>query len=238
MPQDTMAPSTPRCSNCGYDLTGLTESSKCPECGRPLVEILTRGPALMQFGKRYRSNATLCGLPVIDIALGPKNGEMRGHARGIIAIGDFATGWLAIGGFARGIVAIGGFAMGFLGVGGMSAGLVGAMGGLSVGALSTGGLAAGILATGGCSLGVVAQGGLAIGHCVRGGQTMGNLVVSAVGPGGSPAAAAWFDRLSWFFGSNLASPAGALQSNLLILFVSIAVSSAIGLIAAWRMRHE
>ena len=32
----------PYCGNCGHRLTGLVDSSKCPECGRPLVEVLTR----------------------------------------------------------------------------------------------------------------------------------------------------------------------------------------------------
>ena len=29
------SPDEPICGNCGYVLSGLTESSKCPECGRP-----------------------------------------------------------------------------------------------------------------------------------------------------------------------------------------------------------
>ena len=29
--------------NCGQQLTGLIDSSKCPECGKPLVEVLRRG---------------------------------------------------------------------------------------------------------------------------------------------------------------------------------------------------
>ena len=64
-------------------------------------------------GVRKRSSKVICGLPLYDIALGPdlQKGEVRGHARGIIAIGDVATGWLAVGGAARGIVAIGGAAL-------------------------------------------------------------------------------------------------------------------------------
>ena len=48
---------------------------------------------------RRRSKLTLFGLPLYDIATGPdpEKGERRGHARGIIAVGDFATGVLAIG---------------------------------------------------------------------------------------------------------------------------------------------
>jgi predicted RNA-binding Zn-ribbon protein involved in translation (DUF1610 family) len=53
----------PYCGNCGYRLTVATESSKCPECGRPLVEVLTRNSQAPMMGKRYRSKATLFGWP-------------------------------------------------------------------------------------------------------------------------------------------------------------------------------
>jgi hypothetical protein len=54
----------------------------------------------MAVGYRKRSGTVLFGLPLYDIAVGanPEAGEARGHARGIVAIGDIATGWLAIGG--------------------------------------------------------------------------------------------------------------------------------------------
>src|SRR4051794_10161164 len=87
------ASNDPVCGNCGYALKGLTESSKCPECGKPLVEVLTRpGDRWMYRGKRYRSKATLFGYPVVHVAVGPREGELRGHAKGIIAVGDVATG--------------------------------------------------------------------------------------------------------------------------------------------------
>src|SRR4051794_34654649 len=126
---------TPYCANCGYALVGLTESSKCPECGRPLVEVLRRRGegALPSYGKRYRSKATLFGVPVIDVALGPKGAERRGHARGIVAIGDVATGGLAVGGMATGVVAIGGGAVGAVAVGGPGGGVGSATGGRGAG---------------------------------------------------------------------------------------------------------
>lgn len=45
-------------------------------------------------GIRYRSPRTWMGLPLVDIALGPdaERGEMRGRARGVIAVGDMAPG--------------------------------------------------------------------------------------------------------------------------------------------------
>src|SRR5687767_13125744 len=129
----------PYCSNCGYVLTGLTESSKCPECGKPIVEVLTRPTDMPNFGKRYRSKATLFGLPVINIAVGPKNGERYGKAKGIIAIGDVATGGIAIGGMSFGVVAVGGMSIGICAVGGLGVGLLAGLGGAAVGALAAGG---------------------------------------------------------------------------------------------------
>jgi len=59
-----------------------------------------RGPRARSI--RYRSSASLANIPLLSIALGPdlEKGEWRGHARGIIAIGDVATGVIAFGGLA------------------------------------------------------------------------------------------------------------------------------------------
>lgn len=152
----------PYCRNCGYQLTGLTESSKCPECGKPLVEVLTRNPLLGQ-GKRWRSRLELGGWPLIDIAMGPHGGELRGHAKGIVAIGDIATGAVAVGGMARGVVALGGMSIGLFTVGGMSLGLLCAWGGVAVGGIACGGTAIGLLAMGGLAMGYMAAGGEAFG---------------------------------------------------------------------------
>lgn len=179
----------PYCSNCGYCLTGLTESSKCPECGRPFVEILVRNHTF-NFGKRWRSRAKLFGWPVIDIAFGPHGTEMRGKARGIIAIGDMATGGVAMGGAARGIIAVGGVAFGVCAAGGMAVGLFTACGGLAIGGVAAGGGAVGVLASGGGAAGIVAQGGAAFGCYVRDGRGTG-----------SPAAKDIFANFSWLLGS-------------------------------------
>jgi len=130
-----------------------------------------------RFGDRvYRSEATLLGLPLIDINLSapmPPRGEKppgssvpdggRRVARGWIAIGDDARGLLlAIGSTARGFVALGSRAFGVVSFGGLALGLV-AFGGLGLGVVGIGGLGAGVYAFGGGAVGWRAAGGLAIG---------------------------------------------------------------------------
>lgn len=160
----------PFCSECGYSLVGLTDSSRCPECGRPLVEVLQRDA--LTAGYRYTSRTIIFGLPLLQIAQGPHEKEKHGHAKGIIAIGDYATGWFALGGFARGIVAIGGFSMGLFAIGGLTCGVF-PMGGLALGLFAIGAVSAGLFAIGGTSLGVVAIGGIAVGYYGIGGVGAG-----------------------------------------------------------------
>ncbi|MFO1422460.1 MAG: hypothetical protein U1F70_02235 [Candidatus Competibacteraceae bacterium] len=123
-------------------------------------------------GIRKRSSRYVWGLPLYDIALGPdlEKGEMRGHAKGIIAIGDLATGGLAMGGVARGLVALGGVALG----------LVLGFGGLSTGLLAVGGLAVGGIAIGGGAIGGIAIGGGAFGYYAVGGGAFGEHVISGM----------------------------------------------------------
>jgi hypothetical protein len=232
-------PWTPYCNNCGYDLSNLTESSKCPECGRPLVEVLTRGPHLLQSGKRFRSKATLFGLPVIDIALGPKGGEPRGRATGIIAIGDIATGGIAIGGVARGVVAFGGLAVGGFTLGGASIGLFTALGGGAIGGIAVGGGALGGIAQGGGALGFVAQGGGAVGYFARGGSALGVHTISMQPPRSDPAAVRAFEHLSSITGTWPPPNQLALLSQMAVpLVLTLAAAATIALVAMVAMRRE
>jgi len=115
---------------------------------------------------RKRSSHEFLGMPLYSVATGPDplRGEPRGHARGVVAIGDIATGIIAIGGWARGIVAMGGLATGLLTFGGASLGLATAVGGAAIGTgISIGGLAVGQIAVGGVAAGRFAAGGVAVG---------------------------------------------------------------------------
>ena len=215
----------PYCSNCGYQLTGLTESSKCPECGRPLVEILTRGSLLGKIGRRYRSPVSIFGLPLVHVALGPSGNELRGRAKGIIAVGDVATGVLAIGGMARGVIAVGGLAIGLIGFGGLAIGLIACTGGLAVGGLACGGGAVGIVAQGGGAVGVIADGGGTYGYLARGGKPRGTYTIQGIR--GSPAAKQLMAKWGWLIGQRPGTPklmlsvavAGVLVAAISVLIV-------------------
>src|SRR6266516_1144487 len=93
-------------------------------------------------GIRRQSSRIVCGLPLWAIAIGPdlERGEMRGHARGIFALGDMATGWFAFGGLARGFFAFGGLAIGLFAFGGSGV----AIGGGACGYYAFGGGAVGV----------------------------------------------------------------------------------------------
>lgn len=138
---------TPYCRECGYDLTGLTESARCPECGGALVDVLVRA-SMHRAGKRYRSEATLFGLPLVAIASGPHGMEKYGAPVGIIAVGDKPRGVIALGGAPVGVIAVGGIARGLFAFGGIAIGGV-AVGGVSIGILGIGGMVAAVWALGG-----------------------------------------------------------------------------------------
>lgn len=122
-------------------------------------------------GRVYRSQATLLGLPLLDInvsdpvcatASSQAEPPQPKRARGWIAIGDKADGLLlAIGGVARGFFAFGGLALGVVSGGGVALGLV-SLGGFAVGAIALGGGAIGGIALGGGAVGWQAAGGGAL----------------------------------------------------------------------------
>jgi hypothetical protein len=140
-------------------------------------------------GVRYRSAAGLGDVPFLAIAVGPdpEKGETRGHAKGIIAMGDIATGVVALGGLARGLLAFGGLAVGGLTLGGLSIGALVAIGGFAIG-----GFAIGSVAIGGAAVGGVALGGGAAGYYACGGAAVGKHAFSPLGQ--DPEAAEFFDR--------------------------------------------
>ena len=232
LPLGTVLPK-PFCAACGHDLSGAVTSASCPECGRPLVEVLVREHRLGgSYGKptrRYTSKRRVLGLPLLSIALGPDSAGKMGHAKGYFAVGDIATGVFAFGGLARGVVAFGGVSLGGVTFGGLSIGTCAAFGGGAVALLGSavGGFAAGIVAAGGGAIGIIAQGGFAMGWLARGGaangvhawssagSSTGSSAGSSAGRGSSvPDAAtqALFDQYAWLIGPSGAAP--QIQYNL------------------------
>lgn len=122
---------------------------------------------------RYESSIKLLGWPLVSVATGPDldKGEIRGWARGIIAVGDVATGVIAIGGASAGVVSIGG----------VSAGVF-ALGGAALGGLVMAGAAIGFAAFGGAAVGYYAKGGAAIGKYIVSPQRQDPEAVKFFGP--------------------------------------------------------
>lgn len=233
---------TPRCAACGYELTGATSASACPECGRPLVDVLVRDGNVLA-GHRWRSKATVWGRPAIAIAFGPLGDERRGKARGWIAIGDDAVGVVAIGGFARGIVAIGGVAMGGFTAGGLSLGLLLGLGGFATApiGMALGGCAVGLLAIGGCTLGFAAAGGVAIGWFAAGGAEFGVHPLGLGRGSPSPEAVEFWTMLKPVVGDvargsiSQVVPAAVGMTAFLIALVSLSFPA---LFAWWRRERD
>jgi predicted RNA-binding Zn-ribbon protein involved in translation (DUF1610 family) len=146
----------PYCRSCGYLLVGLTESSKCPECGKPIVEVLVRDSFPGGRGYRYESATKILGLPLLSVASGEYAGERYGKPVGIIAIGDRPRGVIAMGGLPVGVFSFGGLARGVFSFGGCAIGII-SFGGLSIGGLALGGVALGVYAFGGV-VGVIVGG--------------------------------------------------------------------------------
>ena len=180
-----------------------TDSDPCDMTREELIEEVehwrqtsTVAESLVKVSKGVRKNSetTLWGLPLVSIAFGPDfdNDELRGHARGIIAIGDIATGVLAIGGLARGGIAIGGAAFGVVALGGFALSILLAIGGLAIGGIAIGGGAVGGIAIGGGAVGIAACGGTAIGYYAFGGEASGVHVITSTFQ--SPEAVEFFGR--------------------------------------------
>lgn len=139
----------------------------------------------------YKSSTSLLGLPLVHVAIGPPEGsrEVRGIAKGWIAIGDISFGI---------VLAVGGLAVGGMSLGGLSVGVV-ALAGLSLGVWSVGGLAIGAFAVGGGAIAAwAANGGLALATE----YALGGLAIGA--EANTKAAQSYFESSSFFRFATLA----------------------------------
>lgn len=228
----------PYCGHCGYALTNLSDASKCPECGRPLVEVLMRKTTGLAASRavRIKSEITVFGLPLYHIAFGARSeyGERYGLARGVIAVGDLAVGGVAVGGSAFGVIALGGGAFGLVSLGGLSIGVLGAIGGCALGGVAVGGGAVGVCASGGGAAGIVAQGGGAYGLYARGPGAFGTHVIAPNRGINDQSAVEMFKTLAPIMGSsaptNLKGFAQVAVGPLLIGFVLLVLMAILVLI--------
>jgi predicted Ser/Thr protein kinase len=100
-------------------------------------------------GKRAASSTMIMGMPLWSVAFGPdfEKGELRGHAHGIFALGEFATGIVAVGAVAAGVFTLAPISIGVIALGAVAMGGV-TMGAVSIGILSFGAVALGVFAYG------------------------------------------------------------------------------------------
>jgi hypothetical protein len=146
----------------------LREQDAGPQTGAPRRSRRGRHAPPVPKTIRKRSERTVMGMPLWEIASGPDpaHGEKRGHARAIFAVGDVADGVFALGGIARGVFCIGGVALGVVTLGGVSLSLLAAMGGVAISPLAFGGVAIGGASIGGAAVGVYAKGDSAAGKYI------------------------------------------------------------------------
>ncbi len=129
-----------------------------------------------KFGFEYKSVRTWHGMPLFHI-------NLKGTAKGVVAIGLAAKGIVAIGLAALGIVSIGIAALGILAIGAVFS--VGAVSNaaLSIGILSLGGISFGLFSMGGISVGWLSFGGLSVGKYAMGGGATGDIAIGGVANG-------------------------------------------------------
>lgn len=120
------------------------------------------------FNYEYKSQRTLCGIPLVHINIG------RGKtAKGIVAIGFKSVGVVSIGLLSIGLLSLGLLALGFLGLGMFGVGFFG-FGAFALGLLSGGAISIGIISFGAISIGVMSCGALSIGQFAVGALAKGH----------------------------------------------------------------
>jgi len=88
------------CRECRHSVS--EQAFACPNCGAPY-------PAQAQWdgwGYEYKSRASLLGLPLLHISFKYRANKMPVPAKGIFAIGQFATGIFTLAQFSIGVVSI------------------------------------------------------------------------------------------------------------------------------------
>ncbi len=95
------------CRECRHSIS--EQAFTCPNCGAPY-------PARKQWdgwGYEYKSGATLLGLPLLHISFKFRPNKMPVPAKGVFAIGQFATGIFTLAQFSIGVVSVSQFTIAF-----------------------------------------------------------------------------------------------------------------------------
>lgn len=129
-----------------------------------------------KFGFEYKSKRTWHGMPLVHI-------NLKGAAKGVLAIGLAAKGIFAIGLAALGAVSIGLVSIGVLALASFAALGVISSAGLSAGLLSVGGMSFGLFSAGGMSVGWFSFGGFSAGKYAIGGAAVGDIAVGGSASG-------------------------------------------------------
>lgn len=232
--QPALMAGEPVCGACGHSLKGLYESTKCPECGGAIIDVLVRGG---KFGPRWTSAARVGSKPLVQIAFGRAPGEEKGTARAIIALGDDAKGLVAIGDRTVGVVSIGRRAFGIFSVGSYSFGAVTSFGFIAVAPIAAGFFSLALVAAGLICVGAISVGGAAAGIWAAGNVTL--LQLDAVLGFGVT-----FERIApwveWFYGPLAGGGTARVMFQPLGTTIAIAlvVGGAIALVARLLARRR
>jgi len=98
------------CRECGREISD--QAFACPQCGAPYP---TR-PNWDGWGFEYKSRTAIAGWPLVHISFKYRSNRRPVVARGIIAIGQFATGLVCISQFGIGVLSVSQFTIAALAI--------------------------------------------------------------------------------------------------------------------------
>lgn len=148
-------------------ITEKDDDPKAPDTQLPPV--VMRGFWLSRiFDYEYKSEKTVCGMPLVHINIG-----VGKTAKGVIAIGFKSVGVVSIGLLSIGLLSLGLLSLGFLGLGMLGVGIFG-FGAFALGLLSGGAISVGIISFGAVSIGVMSCGAVSIGQFAVGALARGH----------------------------------------------------------------
>ena len=99
MRRGTAMPLKP-CRDCGRETS--EQAVACPNCGAPFP---TRA-SWDGWGFEYKSHTTVAGWPLVHVSLKYRANRTPVVARGVVAIGQFATGLICISQFGLGVLSV------------------------------------------------------------------------------------------------------------------------------------